>query len=93
MDPNKRIKHQEEFREAARVGRREYLVFKATLPACFILTLMKYVVATSSVLPEHRRRLLAGALTLFTALLQTPKALRKTSNYPAVTTARAVLRY
>lgn len=42
MDPNKRTEHQEVSREAARAGRRECLVFKATLPGCFVLTLMKY---------------------------------------------------
>lgn len=41
MDQNKRVKHQEEFTETARVGRRKYLVFKVLLPSCFILTLMK----------------------------------------------------
>lgn len=93
MDPNKRTEHQEEFGEAVRVGRRECLVFKAMLPSCFILTQMKYEVASFSVLLERSRRLLTGALTLFTALLQTPNSLRKTSNYPAVTTARAVFCY
>lgn len=42
MDPTNLVKHRGEFREAARAARRAYLMFKAVLPAHYILTLMEY---------------------------------------------------